>query len=171
MRKLDWTQESRACRLKSRIEGASGPLPGVPDRNSMNYSTPPKETYMPIYEFECMQCSSSREVLADYGTAKELDFLCVQCGGVMRAKAVSIFSLVQSSPHSSNPGPKPVKAAGTATSAVARSNQRNPTPSRTGSTPPLGERPNKPTYTAGSPLRLPTIAMPSPRLTKETPSS
>lgn len=112
MRKLDWTQESRACRLKSRIEGASGPLPGVPDRNSMNYSTPPKETYMPIYEFECMQCSSSREVLADYGTAKELDFLCVQCGGVMRAKAVSIFSLVQSSPHSSNPGPKPVKACG-----------------------------------------------------------
>ncbi|AFM28023.1 zinc ribbon domain-containing protein [Desulfomonile tiedjei] len=52
---------------------------------------------MPIYEFFCAECSASRDVLVDQRTKNELELLCVQCGGVMKASEVSMFSVVSSS--------------------------------------------------------------------------
>jgi predicted nucleic acid-binding Zn ribbon protein len=52
---------------------------------------------MPIYELLCTQCATSREVLANHRAKNEIKLLCAQCGGVMRAAEVSMFSITCSS--------------------------------------------------------------------------
>ncbi len=52
---------------------------------------------MPVYEFVCVGCAASRDVLVDYEAKKKLELICVHCGGVMRALEVSGFSIISSS--------------------------------------------------------------------------
>jgi predicted nucleic acid-binding Zn ribbon protein len=52
---------------------------------------------MPIYEFSCTRCATSRDVIVDHGSKNELELLCVQCGAMMRAVEVSLFSITCSS--------------------------------------------------------------------------
>ncbi|WP_041287695.1 zinc ribbon domain-containing protein [Desulfomonile tiedjei] len=52
---------------------------------------------MPIYEFVCVECEASRDVLADTTIKNEMELICVHCGGVMRAAQVSRFSVISSS--------------------------------------------------------------------------
>ena len=62
---------------------------------------------MPIYEFLCTQCATRRDVIADHKTRNETEILCVQCGSVMKAEEVSLFSVTCSSPAANRGRPRP----------------------------------------------------------------
>lgn len=51
---------------------------------------------MPLYDFSCTTCKASREVRADYETKKDLELLCMQCGGVMRAVPSAAINIISS---------------------------------------------------------------------------
>lgn len=50
---------------------------------------------MPFYNFTCV-CGATHEVLIDSETKKGLEFLCVHCGGVLKAAQVHMFHIVSS---------------------------------------------------------------------------
>jgi len=50
---------------------------------------------MPFYNFICV-CGASHEVLIDFETKKGLEFLCVHCGGVLKAAQVNMFHIINS---------------------------------------------------------------------------
>jgi hypothetical protein len=58
---------------------------------------------MPIYEFVCVECHLGRDVILDRSIEREMEFLCVHCGGVMKAAQVSKFSIISSSPVRDRP--------------------------------------------------------------------
>lgn len=46
---------------------------------------------MPLYDFICTGCGARLEVLVDYERKKDLEFLCIHCGGVQKASQVNSF--------------------------------------------------------------------------------
>ncbi|MCS0502911.1 zinc ribbon domain-containing protein [Ancylobacter mangrovi] len=43
---------------------------------------------MPAYEFRCGECDAARDVLVDYERSRELELICLACGGTMRVAPV-----------------------------------------------------------------------------------
>lgn len=61
-----------------------------------------RNVVMPIYEFVCVECEASHDVLVDTTIKNEMELLCVHCGGVMIAAEVSRFSVISSSAGAGN---------------------------------------------------------------------
>lgn len=52
---------------------------------------------MPIYNYRCGTCGTETEVILESADQKQMELICVDCGGVMKADAISTFSLLSAS--------------------------------------------------------------------------
>ena len=52
---------------------------------------------MPIYDYRCVACGFKCEVILESAGQKQMELICVDCGGVMKADAISTFSLLSAS--------------------------------------------------------------------------
>lgn len=46
---------------------------------------------MPLYEYHCVSCGAGCEVILDSPDQKEMQLICMECGGVMKADAFASF--------------------------------------------------------------------------------
>ncbi|PKM81227.1 MAG: hypothetical protein CVU89_10620 [Firmicutes bacterium HGW-Firmicutes-14] len=67
---------------------------------------------MPIYDFVCNGCHTSRPVLVDYEAKKGLELTCSQCGGIMKAAEISMFNVIGSAKSNKTAVQKKVKSCG-----------------------------------------------------------
>jgi hypothetical protein len=51
---------------------------------------------VPRYQFGCNDCDATRDVIADFVVAQDLELVCVRCGGVMTAKPVTAVNYIKS---------------------------------------------------------------------------
>ena len=66
---------------------------------------------MPLYEYRCTTCGAGCDVILESSEQKAMELICVNCGGVMQAVDISIFSLL-SSGRSTPKDEKPVHQKG-----------------------------------------------------------
>jgi len=48
---------------------------------------------MPLYDYHCESCGAGCEVILESADLKQMELICIECGGVMKADAVSTFSV------------------------------------------------------------------------------
>jgi putative FmdB family regulatory protein len=48
---------------------------------------------VPLYEYHCVTCGAACEVILESADQKQMELICIDCGGVMKADAVSTFSV------------------------------------------------------------------------------
>ena len=49
---------------------------------------------MPYYDFGCADCKAVHEVRVDYETKKNLELVCLHCGGIMQALPIQTFTII-----------------------------------------------------------------------------